>query len=254
MKTKFIKICLPLLIGFFAPSSFARENIIDNAGLLNQQERTSLLAIISSAASTYSFDLVIVTENNISASSPAEYADNFFENNGYGLGQNRDGALLLLVMDSRDYKFSSSSARGGRILNPTAEDKLVGDVLRALGKGNYYGAFRSFLLDWNEFLALDAKGRSYNFFHQWNLVLVILAWALALMIGFTVVQIWKKGMDTVLPPTQAAAYVVPGSLAFNEKKDSFLYSRVSKTKIQKTSSSGGGFSSGSSLSGRGGKF
>ncbi|MDR2575322.1 MAG: TPM domain-containing protein [Treponema sp.] len=261
MKTKVIKFCLTFLIVFYVTPVFARENIIDNAGLLSQQEKASLLAAAASAASAYNFDLVIVTVKNIGASSPADYADNFFDRNGYGLGQNRDGCLFLLVTDSRDYWFSTSG-RGIKILNSAASDKLENSVVKLLGEDNYYGAFNAFLTDWQTFLTLAAKGRNYNFFQQWNLVLVLIAWVLALAIGFIVVHIWKRAMDTVLPQTQAAAYVVPGSLAFREKKDSFLYSTVSKTKIQTQTQSQGSSSarnisvgsSGRSHGGRGGKY
>jgi uncharacterized protein len=262
MKTKLFKLCLPLLIVFFVPSAFAsvydlQARIIDNAGLLNPQERASLLALISSAASTYNFDLVIITEKNIGASDPMQYADNFFDNNGYGLGQNKDGALFLLVTDSHDYWFSTSG-RGIKVLNSTAGDRLENSVVKSLKEGNFYGAFSAFLVNWNEFLALDAKGRSYNFFYQWNAVLVLIAWVIAFAIGLIVVQIWKSGMNTALPQTEAAAYMVPGSLAFKEKKDSFLFCTITKTKLQtESSSSDRGVhtgSSGSSHGGRGGKY
>jgi len=262
MKTKAIKFCLTFLLVFFVTPAFAsmydlESRIIDNAGLLKPQERTRLLDLISSAGAAYNFDLVIVTEKNIGASDPEKYADDFFDRNGYGQGQNKDGALFLLVTDSRDYWFSTSG-RGIKVLTYTAANKLESGVVKQLGENNFYGAFSVFLVNWNEFLSLDAKGRSYNFFHQWNIVLVLIAWALALAIGFIVVFAWKKAMDTVLPQTQAAAYVVPGSLAFREKKDSFLYSTVSKTKLQnQDSSSGGGVhagSSGRSHGGRGGKY
>jgi len=258
MKIKSIKFCLTFLIAFFVTPTFAQEHVIDNAGLLSRQEKASLLTAAVSAVSAYNFDLVIVTEKNIGAFTPEKYADDYFDRNGYGLGQNKDGCLFLLVTDSHDYWFSTSG-RGIKILNSTAANKLENSVVKQLGENNFYGAFNAFLVNWNEFLALDAKGRNYNFFHQWNLVLVLIAWGLALAIGFIVVFTWKKAMDTILPQTQAAAYIVPGSLAFREKKDSFLYSTVSKTKLQNqgSSSSGGGVhagSSGRSHGGRGGKY
>jgi len=253
MKIKSLILCLSLCI----PSVFARESIIDNAGLLSPLNKASLLASVDSAASAYNFDLVIVTEKNIGPSSPKEYADNFFDNNGYGTGQNRDGCLFLLVTESRDYYFSTSG-RGINILNSAAYNKLESGIVKMLKENDFFGAFRTFLLDWEEFLALDAKGRSYNFFQRWNLVLVIIAWILALAIGFIVVRSWKTAMNTVLPQTQAAAYVVPGSLEFKEKRDSFLYSTVNKIKLQSQSSSlSKGVSaglSGSRHGGGGGKY
>jgi len=257
MKTKLIKFCLPFLIVFCVPSAFALERIIDNAGLLSQQEKANLMGLITSAASNYNFDLVIVTEKNIGASDPMQYADDFFDNNGYGMGQNKDGCLFLLVTESHDYWFSASG-RGIKILNSAAGDKLENNVVKSLKEGNFYGAFNAFLFNWEEFLLLDAKGRSYNFFYQWNAVLVIIAWVIAFAIGLIVVQIWKSGMNTVLPQAEAAVYMVPGSLAFKEKKDSFLFCTITKTKLQtENSSSGGGVhtgSSGRSHGGRGGKY
>ena len=233
------------------------DRIVDNAGLLSPQEKASLTEIISSLASKYDFDLVIVTEESIGATSPMDYADDFFDYGGYGLGQDRDGCLFLQVTGSREYWFSTSG-RGIGIFNATAANKLESDAVKFLREGNSYEAYRAFLLDWEEFLALDAKGRSYNFFYQWNLVLVSIAWVLAFAIGFIIVRIWKKRMNTAHFQTQAGAYVVPGSLTFKEKKDRFLYSNVAKTKRQtQTTSSGRGIhtgSSGRSHGGRGGRY
>jgi hypothetical protein len=39
-------------------------------------------------------------------------------------------------------------------------------------------------------------------------------------------------MNTALPKTQAAAYVVSGSLNFTAKKDSFLHSKTDKVRLQ----------------------
>jgi uncharacterized protein len=115
------------------------------------------------------------------------------------------------------------------------------------------------LRNWETFLSLEARGRSYNFFYQWNAVLVSVAWVIAFVIGFITIQIWKKGMNTAVSQTQAAAYIIPNSLNFKVRKDSFLYSTVTKTRRETQSSSGGGSgthtsSSGRSHGGGGGKY
>jgi uncharacterized membrane protein YgcG len=144
-------------------------------------------------------------------------------------------------MGTRDYWFSTPG-RGKKILNSTAFRKLESDTGKYLGEDNYYAAFSIFIQDWDKFLGLEAKGRSYNFFYQWNIVLMIIVWLVAIGIGFAIVYIWKRGMNTAMAQTQAAAYVVPGSLNFSSKKDSLIFSKT--TKIKK--SSGG---SSSALSG-----
>ena len=244
---------------FLSYPVFARDRIVDNAGLISAGEKADLEKLAGKIAEAYSFDLVIVTEKNIGNATPMEYADDYFDYNGYGLGNDRDGCIFLLDMGNRDFWFSTSG-RGIKILNNTyAGDKLESDVVGYLKNNKFFEAFQVFINDWEEFLVLGAKGRSYNFIHEWNIVLVIAAWVIAFIIGFLIVQRWKAQMNTALTKTEADFYMIPGSLAFKEQTDRFLYSTVSKTKRQtkSSSSSSGGThrsSSGRSHGGRGGRF
>jgi len=260
MKTKIL--ILPLLFVLSAPLLFSqgneRDRVVDNAGLLSPGQKNHLMNYLDYISVTYKADLVIVTENSIGNSLPMDYADDFFDYNGYGIGNNRDGCLFLIVTGTRDY-WISTSGRCIKILNPYAFKKMESDVLKFLRENNYDAAFNSFMDNWEKFLILDSRYRSYNFFYQWNAVLVIIGWLISLAIGFIVVQIWKSGMNTALLKTQADAYMIPGSLAFNEKTDKFLYSVVTKTERPKddSSSSGGGIhtsSSGRTHGGGGGRY
>jgi len=235
-----------------------RERVVDNAGLLTSYQKSRLMANLDSLSENYDLDLVIVTEYSIGTARPMDYADDFFDYNGYGLGGDRDGCLLLIVTDSRDYWFSTSG-RAIKIVNPTAYKKMQSDALKSLRNNNYYEAFNSYAENWALFLSLDAIGRSYNFFYKWNTVITVIVWLIALLIGFIVVLVWKKSMNTALPQKLADAYIVTGSLNFNIKTDKFLYSVVTKTERSDddSSSSGGGThtsSSGRSHGGGGGKY
>jgi uncharacterized protein len=258
MKKKlFISILLILYLPAFL---LAQPRVVDNAGLLSNTEKTDLERRIADIASRYSFDLVIVTENSTGGIEPMDYADDFFDYNGYGLGEDRDGCLFLQVTATRDY-WVSTSGRGINILNNTAFAKLESDILNFLTNDDPAGAYHAFVNAWEEFLVLDAKGRSYNFFHRWNAVLILIAWVVSFLIGFIVVQSWKAQMNTALPKKEAAPYVVPGSLVFTVQQERFLYSTVTKTErpqASSSSSSGGGgrhtSSSGRSHGGGGGKY
>jgi uncharacterized protein len=239
-----IKLLLPILFLFFSVQvfgqGFALDRVVDNAGLLSLSEKNELASMMNSIASSYNFDLVIVTETSIGNRSPMQYADDFFDYNGYGLGEDRDGCLFLQVTGSRDMWFSTSG-RGEKVLNSYAYQKLESDTVKYLSDGNSYAAFRAFILAWDEFLELDTKwGRSYNFFYRWNLVLVIIAWLVAFGIGCLIVHNWKQGMNTAMPKTQAVAYIIPGSLNFTVKNDRFLYSTITKIRRETPNSSGGG--------------
>jgi uncharacterized protein len=239
----FIKKLLSIigLLFFLGLPTFADENgpgrIIDNAGLLGLQQRESLSRIIESVERNYRFGLVIVTEESIGRAKPEEYSAYFFEHGGYGLGESQSGALFLLAMDSREY-WLYASGRGAELLNPHAFDKLQADSAKLLRGGKYSEAFHAFASNWENFLRLDSKGKSYNFLRRYHLLLVCAAWALAFAIGFGIVQFWKQAMNSVIPRLKATGYTVPGSLSFKEKKDKFLYSKVTKIPRQNTPGQG----------------
>ena len=224
--------------------------IIDNAGLFDDRQEASLGIRIDTVSENYEFDLVIVTEKSTGFVPAATYADDFFENNGYGFGENWDGCLVLFVTNGRDYAFSASG-RGIKILNPFADQVLINDMHVFLSNDNYYDACQTYINRWEEFLALDTKGRNYNFFHKYNLQATCAAVAISIIIGFIITLLWRRGMNTALAQTNAAAYIIDNSLSFKVKKDQFLYSIVTKTKRESSSTSGGGGGSGSRTSSSG---
>ena len=232
------------------------SNITDNAGILNAGQIAGLSQIIESAAAMYEFDLVIVTEKNIGNKAPSGFADDFYDYGGYGFRSTNDGCLLLLVTETRDYALSATG-RGIKLLNSMAEKKLADGFLAYLKNDNYYQAFMAYLTDWELFLGLEAKGRSYNFFMHYNIPSLIVVWFISIICGLSIVLAWKRKMNTAIAPVHAAAYIINGSLNFREKKDRFLYSVVTKTKRESGGSSSGGArtgSSGTSHSGRSGKY
>jgi len=235
---------------------FAQRRVVDNAGLLSGSEISALESLAAQIASTYNFDLVIVTETSIDNTSPMNYADDYFDYNGYGFGRDRDGCLFLQVTGTRDYWFSTSG-RGKKILNSAAYNKLESDVVSFLRNDDPAGAYRTFIGDWENFLALDAYDKSDNFVTEHALWFYIGAWVISLIISFVAVSIMKTKLNNVHPKTEADRFIIPGSLAFTMRQDSFLYSSVTKNQRVNSSSSDSRShmsSSGRSHGGGGGRY
>jgi len=76
-----------------------------------------------------------------------------------------------------------------------------------------------------------------EFISEYHVFLIVVFWLISFGIGVITVSIWKKGMDTAQGKTHACDYVILGSLKFNEKKDRYLYSTVTKVRRQQSSSS-----------------
>jgi uncharacterized protein len=252
MKNKLFIFLPAVFFLFLSFPLFAQKRVVDNAGLLSAAEISELESLTAQIASTYNFDLVIVTETSIGGASPMDYADDYFDYNGF---MGRDGCLFLQVTGSRDYWFSSSG-RGIKILNSAAFNKLEKAAVNFLRNDDPAGAYRAFIRNWETFLAMDAKGKSYNFVTEYALYLYIGAWVASLIIALAAIIIMRAKLNTVHPRTEADSFIIPGSLYFSLQKDSFLYSMVSKSKKADSSSSGGSHtsSSGSRHGGGGGKY
>jgi uncharacterized protein len=251
MGMKKILLILIVLLVYVPAFLCAQTRVVDNAGVLSESEKAGLERQLAAIASTYHFDLVLVTEKDIGSARVMDYADDFYDRGGYG----DDGCLFLRVTGTRDYWFSASG-RGIKMLNNTAYKKLESGIGSFLDNNNLAGAFNAIADDWQTFLALDANGRSYNFFYRWNALLVLIGWVIAVLIGFGVVYTWKAQMNTAIPQKQADPYIVPGSLAFTGKKDTFLFTKTTKTQRASSSSGQAGShlsASGRSHSGRGGR-
>jgi len=224
-----IKLFLLLLIIFIISAPvFGLSRLIDTADLLSDAEAASLEELLNTISLTYDFDMVIVSVKQTGNYEPKDYADEFFDKNGYGLGKNRDGCLLLIITERQVFWFSTSG-RGKKILTSTASKRLEKDAFETLEKGDFYNTFLAYTKTWEELLVLDAKGRTYNILYKYNAVFVILAWLVSFGIGFLIVLIWKKSMSTPIPKKQVVSYVTPGSLFYAVQQDKFLYSTVTKT-------------------------
>jgi len=64
------------------------------------------------------------------------------------------------------------------------------------------------------------------------MIAILIAWVAAIAIGVGVVEFWKYKMSTVFTKKEADTYIVPDSLVFRVKKDTFLYSHVTKIRRQ----------------------
>jgi uncharacterized protein len=251
-KTLFFVFLLATAFLFLTVSVFAQNRVADNAKILSAGEIEELKILTAQIASKYNFELVIVTETDIGGASPMDYADDFFDYKGF---IDRDGCLFLQVTGTRDYWFSTSG-KGEKILNSSAYKKLKSDVVKFLKEDNPIGAYRAFINDWEEFLVLEADGKSYNFLRAYGIQLFIGGWVVSLLIALFAVYLMKVKMDNVRPKTEADSFIVPGSLVFTKKNDTFLYCTITKTERQSESSSSGSHtgSSGRSHGGGGGKY
>ena len=226
------------------PEGRQLPRLVDDAGLLSLDERYSLVSKLDSISENRQLDVVVVTNNSLGGKSVEAYADDFFDYNGYGYGENDDGILLLLSMDTREWALSTYGSAIS-IFTDSVQDDISDRFLSYLSDGNYYGGFMRFAELCDSQIEEYNESGSYSYHYDkepfsWFMALGVSA-LVGMVAGLIVALTLKSQLTSVKPQAMATAYAKQGSLNITERTDLFLYhniTRVAKPKETSGSSSG----------------
>lgn len=239
---------LALPAAALSDESAGLPNLVDEAGLLTDGEYADLLRDIEEISEWESFDVVIVTLPDLQGYEAEEAANLIYDENGFGYGANRDGVLLLISMEDRDWAITSTGW-GEQVINEDAQAYLEKRFLPDLSDGNYAAAFMAFARGCEELVIQAKNGEYYHapfpMFKSLAISLVI-----SLVIGFVVLLTLRGQLKSVGMQRGAASYVRQGSLHVTQSRELFLYRTVSRRKREKKSSSSGSSSGHTSSSGK----
>ncbi len=247
-----------------------RLNVVDEVGLLTDTEKGTLSALIKEISRKQSCDIVIVAvpARQLNGQNIQDYADDYFDYNGYGIGSDASGILLMLSMDEDGHgKYWISTHGYGITAFTDAGIDYIGDaIVPYLKEKDYVETFNVFAEQCDDFLTKAREGTPYDVNNmpkepfEWGLKLVI-ALVAGIVIGLIVVSTMRAKLKTVRPAKSAANYIRTGSMHLTRQSDIFLYRNVTRhARPKETSGSGGGgssvhtSSSGRSHGGGGGSF
>lgn len=244
--------------------------ITDDAQLLTPDQLQELCGLVRELTAQYQTDFVIVTVESLDGKSPEQYANDFYDGNNCGFGQNRDGILMLLAINSRDYYFLTNGTPTQKLAQAGGIAALEDKVVPHLSSGDYYTAFRTFLETASDIIAHPtsapgATSPTYNddFIYIGfddipttadRLQRVGVFAVIGLIVGFVTTFLMKRSMKTARRKANATDYVRPGSFQLTRQQDLYLYRTRTCVRVQSSNSSSGGGRSGGSRGGGGGKF
>lgn len=246
--------------------------IVDDAGLLYSDEAAVLEEMASALSATYGIDAVILTIDSLGGVSAQDYADDYYDHNGY----REDGVLFLLAMEEREWYISTC----GTVIYALTDygiQQLGEGVLPYLSSGSWYDGFAFFLERLPYYLDAyvsgtpvdgyaDYSGTYYHgqqdeivYYPQEKQPSFLMSLLIGLAVGGITIAIMRSMMNTKRAQRGASVYLKDGSWNLRMHRDIYLYSNVTKTRRQQSSSSGGGSSvhrssGGRSHGGGGGKF
>ncbi len=240
------------------PSSFqdfhntTASRVIDNADLLTDAEEAELAAHIADMTARTGLDFILLTDTSSYGLTRDLYAADFYQFNGYGLGDNYSGVIYFVCME-RDNRGFYTAARGdARTLltenNVNAMDDKTYDLFV---DGDYAKAIRT------QFDSLDSlyTNGSLPIDRTPFLIAGVIAIVIGLIGGFVNLSKKRRQMKTVETATNASIYSNRG-LTLTNNLDVKFNTVVTRTKRESDDNHGGGgssYSGGFSSSG-GGSF
>lgn len=250
---------MSVFLGFSVSSAAGKKSVIDDAGLIKASDEKELDKKIKNIQKD-KFDVVILTVKSLDGKSAQDYADDYYDNNDYGLDNEKSGVLFLVSKGDRKYHISTKGA-GIKAFTDYGIGRIKEEIKPYLSDGDYFNACDEFLNITKDFVKAYKDGTPYDTDNPYNeeIDYVILE-VIALVIALISVGIMRLRMNTAKPKGTAMEYIKKGSFKLTSEKDIFMYSTVTKTaKPKDNDNSAGGStthvsSSGSEHGGGGGSF
>lgn len=228
-------ICLVLLASL-SVTAYAENaelpRVVDKAELLSTSEETALEEILFNLRLEYGMDFVFVTDKLESAESVEKYADDYYDENGYGAGNDSSGVLILLNMGENRSVYTCTCGKAISLFDSRI-DKILDKVIPYFSEGEYYeGA-----LEFASLCDRYASGQGDEFpYLKAALVSLAVGYAASLI----TVLVWRGKLKSVQPKKEASDYLVKDSFNLTLSRDNFLYANVTRTKRPEGNSSNGG--------------
>lgn len=125
------------------PADRQRPLLVDEGDILSPEEEETLLRELERISTEQKCDIAVIIPRTLGYQSAETFTEDFYDNYGYGQGTTKDGVMLMVCMEERDYYFDSAGAAQDWFPYNTKlriEDAFLGD----LSNGDYLDAFLTF--------------------------------------------------------------------------------------------------------------
>ena len=161
------------------------------------------------------------------------------------------GIILLVVMEDRSWNIALDSKLNKRIFSYTDVAYLNDGFMDKMHNDNFAGAADIFVKNVDELLTYyEQNGKPYDRTEQFNPMALAAAILISIVLGFFIRSILIGSMSNVHHAQEAADYLKRDTVQLTDKRDTYLYTNVSRRpKSTGSKSSGGGHSGGGSSGG-----
>lgn len=250
-----LTLLLLLLVSLSAMPAFADGEtetleyyVSDAAGLLTTSQQQNLEIAARAVSERYGCGIYVITIKDFrdfGFDNIDKCAEAFYNHYQLGLGSERNGSLLLLSMNDRDYALKAHGNIAHTAFTDYGSRRLAETFLDDFRQNNWYNGFADYIDTAGEYLGRAEAGNPVDVPQQGRqemspLLKIALIVGLPLLIAFLCCQGMKRPMKPVKKAGTAEDYLIPGGIRLDVKQDVFVNRSVQRTVIQRDRSSGGG--------------
>lgn len=261
MKKRTIPLSLLLVFLFslvFSASASAYAGpplVYDEPGLLTSSEKAELTEIAEELSDRFDCTVAAVFVNSLNRYLQIQdFADDFYDSNGYGFGSSHDGIMLVVSMAERKTHLTTTG-KAIDIFTDYGLEKVERSFLTKLSAGDYSEAVKSYLSSCEGLLRqfeetgvpYDVQGSpSSQQQRGFSLAAILGSLGGGFALGGAPLRKQKKSMESVKAKANAADYKT-GALRLSVRNDRFITRNVNRVPRPKDNDRGsGGFSGGGS--------
>ncbi|MGY3725404.1 Uncharacterized membrane protein YgcG, contains a TPM-fold domain [Granulicatella balaenopterae] len=218
--------------------------LVDMAHVFGQEDSDQIEQKLQTISQQEQCDVVVVFVDSLGDKTATEFADDYYDDNGYGYGASHDGILLLISTGERDYAISTTGF-GITAFTDAGLVFIVEQMIGDLGDDDFYSAVITFVNLSEQFIQQAKTGEPYDVDNVPKMPLNPLVYLVEVVAGFAIafgLAIYQKSkLTSVYEQASAADYTKQGSLVIHHQHDQFI-NRVTTSRVIETKNSSGGSS------------
>ena len=238
-----LALCLLLApMTVFAESNAQLNYVTDDVGILTDSQWEDLEQRAQQVSEEYQCGVYMITVDDYTDySTESVYTADYTIYHDYemGMGEDRDGIMILLSMEDRDYAMFVYGPKASEVFNAYGQEQLETYFLDNFRDDDWYGGFE-------DYEATPGENFGVSF---------LMALGISCVISIIICLLLLLKMHTVHQKTEANDYVSE-KLKLSRKEDRYTHTTQTRRKIERESSSSSSThsESGGGGSGRSGKF
>ena len=228
--------------------------VFDLRGMLSDGEREKLEARAEDISRRHSCGVYTLFVDDFTAygygSDPYTTLYQIYHAEGLGVGEDRNGVIIMLSMKERDYAMFIYGEWAEYAFDEYGAEELEERFLSYFGDNDWNGGVSSYLTACDEFLELAEAGDPVR---ASAIPAILITIAVSCLIALVVCLILKGQMKSVRKGVDANVYTAAGGgLKLTDSYDHYTHTTETRRKIESSSGGSGGGGSTSSCSGGGG--